>query len=460
MEIKSKKEKHATVLGASMAGLLTARVLSSHFDRVTLLERDAVHNSPESRKGQPQTRHLHALLASGLQVITRYFPDLPEALIAGGASVMDASETMRWYTYGGYRQPFRMGKEAAMMTRPFLEALIRERVLACPNITLIHEADVQGILFSADGTRVTGIEIERRGNQNRQDQLAADLVVDCTGRGSRSPQWLVAHGFPAPVESEVKVDVGYATRVYRRDPADPRSKQWFICTPEAPAETRFGGAFPVEGNRWIVSVGGWGGDHAPTDPDRFLEYVRKLPAQDIYQIVSQAEPLSDVIPHKFPASLRRHYEKLASFPEGYLTLGDAICSFNPTYGQGMSSAALQVAELDALLNRRGGQSEGIAPEFFKRAAKIIDVPWQMAVGEDFRFPFTTGPKPQGADLINRYTSLVHRATLVDAEVCRTFLTVMNLLAPPPALMTPQMLWRVFKANRRRPAPRRSLAPQA
>jgi 2-polyprenyl-6-methoxyphenol hydroxylase-like FAD-dependent oxidoreductase len=163
--------------------------------------------------------------------------------------------------------------------------------------------------------------------------------------------------------------------------------------------------------------------------------------------MSQAEPLSDVIPHKFGSSLRRHYEKLTRFPAGYLVLGDAICSFNPTYGQGMTSAAMQAAVLDELLAQRQGKLTGIAPTFFKRAAKVVDTPWQLAVGEDFRFPQTTGPKPAGVDLLNRYVARVHRATLVDPEVGRAFARVMNLMAPPTSLMAPGMLVRVLRANR-------------
>ncbi len=206
--------------------------------------------------------------------------------------------------------------------------------------------------------------------------------------------------------------------------------------------------FPIEGDRWVLSMGGWMGDHAPTDEQGFLEYARALPAPDVYDIISQAEPLSDITPHKFISSLRRHYEKLERFPEGYLVLGDAICSFNPTYGQGMTSAAMQAAELDAILAQRQANAAGIAPVFFKRAAKVIDTPWQLAVGEDFRFPGTTGPKPAGVDLINRYVAAVHRATLVDTLVGAAFIRVMNLMAPPTSLMTPSLMLRVWQANRR------------
>jgi 2-polyprenyl-6-methoxyphenol hydroxylase-like FAD-dependent oxidoreductase len=431
-----------------MAGLLAARVLSNHFDQITIVERDPVSERPESRKGQPQTRHLHGLLASGLDIMTRYYPDLPDALAAGGALVTDMTEHMQWYTYGGYRKRFSMGRRAALMSRPFLEYLIRQRTLALSNVTLIDNSAVKALTTSADRRRVTGVRLESRAGDGGEQELAADLVVDCTGRGSRTPQWLVEMGFAAPPESEVKVSVGYATRIYRRDPADPRREDWVLLTPEAPKETRFGGMFPIEGDRWVVSMGGWMGDHAPTDEQGFLEYARALPAPDIYAVISQAEPLSDIMPHKFSSSLRRHYEKLERFPDGYLVLGDAICSFNPTYGQGMTSAAMQAAELDAILSQRPMGVAGIAPLFFKRAAKVIDTPWQLAVGEDFRFPGTTGPKPAGVDVLNRYVARVHRATLEDAVVGAAFIKVMNLMAPPSSLMTPGIMLRVWQANRR------------
>ena len=285
-----------------------------------------------------------------------------------------------------------------------------------------------------------------------------DLIVDCSGRGSRSPQWLADLGYAAPTESEVKVNVGYATQIFRRDPADPRSKEWMLITPEAPRETRFGGMFPIEGDRWVVSMGGWAGDHAPTDSQGFMDYARAMPAPDIYNVMSQSEPLSEVTPYKFSSSLRRHYEKLSRFPQGYLVLGDAVCSFNPTYGQGMTSAAMQASALDELLTQRRGRLDGLAATCFKQAAQSVDTPWQLAVGEDFRFPQTTGPKPAGVDLLNRYVALVHRATLVDEEVGRAFAKVMNLMAPPTSLMAPRILLRVYRANRQMNSSSQPVAP--
>lgn len=458
MNSKKISRQHAIVMGGSLGGLLTARVLSSHFAQVTILERDTVANHPEPRKGQPQARHLHGLLATGLQVMTRYFPDLPEALADGGAVMGDFADTMQWYTYGGYRKRFKMGVQATLMSRPLLEHLVRERVLALPNVRLIDNCGVKGLVtVGVSNQQITGVLVEHRDDSKTTESLMADLVIDCTGRGSRTPQWLKELSYDAPPESEVKIDVGYATRVYRRNPADPRGTDWVLVTPEAPKESRFGAIFPIEGDRWICSMGGWLGDHAPLDEAGFLEYARRLPAPDIYNIIRQAEPISDVMPHKFPLSLRRHYERLRRFPEGYLVLGDAISSFNPTYGQGMTSAALQAVELDKLLAKRTTLA-GLAPAFFKRAAKVIDIPWQLAVGEDFRFPQTTGPKPPGTDFINWYVAKVHRSTLHDEVVGEAFLKVMNLIAPPPSLFHPRILWRVLRGKR--PSPPQQAIVQA
>ncbi|HEU5090335.1 MAG TPA: FAD-dependent monooxygenase, partial [Roseiflexaceae bacterium] len=356
-------KRHAVVLGASMAGLLTARVLSEHFDQVTILERDQVTDQAVARKGQPQTRHLHGLLASGLQVLRRYYPDLPDALRRGGAIVNDMGEGMRWYAFGGYRVPVHVGLEAALMSRPFLEQLVRERTLARPNVTLRGGCAVSGLITRE--RRVVGVRIEQHDGQ--AGELLADLVVDCSGRGSRTPAWLREIGYAPPETSEVKVNVGYATRVFRRDPADPLGNHWLLYTPDAPQERRFGGMFPIEGERWIVSVGGWTGDHAPIDEAGFMAYVRSLPMPEIAEVIARSEPLSDIYAYKFASSLRRHYERLRQFPDGLLVLGDAICSFNPTYGQGMTSAAMQARALDELLAKQGGRLDGLAPLFFAGA---------------------------------------------------------------------------------------------
>jgi 2-polyprenyl-6-methoxyphenol hydroxylase-like FAD-dependent oxidoreductase len=421
-------------------------VLSDHFDRVTIIEKDRVHDRPESRPGQPHTRHLHGLLATGLEVMSSYFPDLPQALVEHGAVMGDPTANTQWYTYGGYRQRFVSGLRGVTMSRPLLEYLIRERVLALPQVKLIDRATVKQLVTTSDRQRVIAAIVESSELPLHPLCLSADLIVDATGRNSATPKWLADLGYTPPQESEVEVNVGYATRLYHRDPNDPLSQTWFLNTPEAPQENRFGAMLPIEGDRWIVSVGGWHGDSAPTDEAGFLEFVRHLPSSDIYDLISQAEPLSDIIPFKFPANRRRHYERLSRFPAGYLVLGDAVCTFNPTYGQGMTVAALEARELDRIL----GESislDGLAPLFFRRITGLVDISWQMAVGEDFRYPQTAGIKPLGVDILNCYVAQVHRATLRDRLVGEAFVKVMNLIAPPVSLFHPQILWHVLTSLR-------------
>jgi hypothetical protein len=217
-----------------------------------------------------------------------------------------------------------------------------------------------------------------------------------------------------------------------------------LFTPQAPIETRFGGLFPIEGDRWILSVGGWHGDSAPIDETSFMAFVKSLPMPELYDTISQCEPISDITPYKFQSSLRRHYEKLTRFPLGYLVLGDAVSSFNPTYGQGMTSASMQAVELDKILSNNIDETK-LATTFFKKAAKVIDIPWGLAVGEDFRFPSTEGVKPPAIGFINKYVARVHRATLKDEVVCKAFLKVMSLLEPPTSLFKPSIVWRVLRA---------------
>jgi hypothetical protein len=279
--------------------------------------------------------------------------------------------------------------------------------------------------------------------------LMGQLIVDTTGRGSRTPARLERFGYVKPRETEVGVDIGYATRMYRRHAGQQDRLQGILVSPVARAENRVGVMFPVEGDRWILTLGGWHGDHAPTDDAGYLEYARKLPSSDIYDIVSKAEALSDVMVHKFPCSLRRHYEELRRFPEGLLVLGDAIASFNPVYGQGMTSATLQACELDHVLSlrRRVSKLDGMWKEFFRRAAKVVDIPWQVAVGEDFRFPQTTGTRPPLVDLINKYVDAVQRASAIDPQVFLAFLYVMNLQKAPTSIFAPRVVFRTWKALR-------------
>lgn len=442
------RHEHALVIGASMAGLLAARVLADDFARVTLIERDTLPAAAIPRRGVPQGRHVHGLLAGGQAALEGLFPGLVGDLVAGGATSVDITGDVRWYRLGGYCEPFASGLNGLMLSRALLEHGVRRRVRALPQVAVIDGCDVTGLVVTDDRARVTGVTIRRRG-ADAVETLAADLVVDAGGRGSRAPAWLAALGYRRPVEERIAIGVAYTSRFYRRRPGDLPGAKFAVIQPTPPRETRMGALFPVEGERWLVSLAGWLGDHASPDDAGFLAFARDLPAPDIHAVITAAEPLGEADVHRFPANLRRRYERLARVPEGYVATGDALCSFNPVYGQGMTVAALEALALAACVRAGRGELAGLPRRFYRRAARVIDTPWQLAAGADFAYPAVTGKKAPGTALLNRYVRGVFRAAMRDAQVSRTLAEVTNLLAAPSALFAPGIVWRVTRAARGR-----------
>lgn len=440
--MQTKPGTQAIVIGASMGGLMAARALSDYFDQVTLLERDHFPELGENRKGVPQGRHAHGLLAQGRMVLEEFFPGLTRDLVQLGAKEADIIGKAAWYQNGGFHAQFDSGLLGLLVSRPLLEGYVRQRLLDLPNVKALPGVSVQGLL--SEGERVVGVKLDSDGLY----ELKADLVVDASGRGSQTPKWLEAMGFAKPQEEMVKVDLAYATRIYRRRAQDFNSNDAFIIGSNAP-EPRTGVALSIEGNRWIVSLGGFLGDHPPTDEKGFLDFAKSLPVPDIYKVIKDAQPLSDINLYKFPGSQRRRYEKLTRFPKGLLVTGDAICSFNPIFGQGMTVATVEAKALSECL-KAGPQN--LAQRFFKQAAALVDSPWSVAVGADLRYPQVKGPRNPMVVFINWYVAKLHIAARHDPQVVLAFQKVANLMAPPPSIMAPRVALRVLWGNLFRPKP--------
>lgn len=428
----------AIVIGAGIAGLATARVLSDHVDQVRILERDLLPREAVARPSVPQGRHAHVLLAAGQRLLAGWFPDLVDELLAGGAIPLDAGELVR--QGGGYRVPADLGFLALSMSRPLLEATIRERLVRQrPNVSVTDETAVDGLLLE-DG-RVVGVRVD--GVVHR-----SDLVVACSGRHTRFLDQLAETGFPAPPVSEVHIDVACGTCVVPRRPDDPAGTLAVMV--DDPIRHRIGMMVPVENHQWIITLGSFHDDGPPTEPAAYEDFARSLPSPLIADVLARTEAPTPVITHRMPTSRRRHVERLRQTPAGFLVLGDAICSVNPIHAQGMSSAALQARALGRAIARHGPTSPRLARAFYRQAAKIVDVPWQIAARADFADPRTSGPKPAGTDLVNRYLDKVILACHTSVPVARQTLRVQNLLARPETLMTPAMVLRVLRAARRSP----------
>jgi 2-polyprenyl-6-methoxyphenol hydroxylase-like FAD-dependent oxidoreductase len=440
--------KHAIVLGASMAGLAAARVLADAYQQVTVLDRDALPATASHRQGVPQSRHAHALLAAGRVALEELFPGLTEELVANGALSGDLQAESRWYDHGLRLCPGPSDLRAVAVSRPLLEACIRDRVRRLPNVRVVDRCDAAGLVATPDGRRVRGVRVLPRADGGAEEVLEADLVMDATGRGSRSPVWLEELGYPRPAQDEVRIGVAYASRIYRRRP-DHLDGDRAVVVAATLDRPRGAAMLAMEGDRWMVSLTGYLGQRPPADPDGFVAYAAGLPVPDIFEAISDAEPLGEVLGARYPASVRRRYERLRRFPEGYLVVGDAVCGFNPVYGQGMSVAALEALALRDCLG--AGPPGGLAGQFFAEVARIVDIPWQIAVGADLRFPGVQGARTAKVRLVNAYLARFHVAAATDPVLGRAFLRVVSLMDRPEGLLSPTIALRVLRGNLRRTA---------
>ena len=432
----------AVVLGASMAGLLAARVLADTYGQVTVVDRDHLPESPMHRRGVPHGRHIHALLARGQQALEELLPGLTAELVSQGVPAGDVLADARLYLSGHRLRQARTGLGLLSASRPVLEGHVRARIRALPNVAFLDSRDVVGLTTTPEGGRVTGARVLRRADGSAEELIAAHLLVYATGRGPRTQVCLEALGYPRPPAERVQIGLGYATRIYRLPP-DALQGDLAVVQTATPKHPRAGGLQALEGDRWLLTLAGILGDYPPTDPDGFLAFARSLQFPDIYEAVGDGEPLDDPVGFRFPASVRHRYERLDRLPAGLLVVGDAVCSFNPIYGQGMSVAAVEALTLRRHLQR------GVEPQprrFFRDLARVVDVPWEMAAGGDLVFPGVQGRRTLKVRLISSYLARLHAAAVRDAHLAVAFTRVAGLVAPPQALLRPGIVLRVVRGS--------------
>ena len=453
--IKTRKQKrfdtdHAIMIGGSMAGLLAARVLSEHFAQVTIIERDSLNDDIEPRKGVPQGRHVHALLAGGAKILDAYFPDLFAALARDGAVPVSTSEIRR-YQLGLKVAEVPGPVKTLWQSRPFLEQHVRACLVARSNVQILDACDVMHL--TTDGERITGVVLRHRRGEPHEDELAADLVVDASGRGSRAPQWLASLGYGQVEESSVKIDVGYATRIYRCPDQLPADWKALIILGLPPDNKRAGVIFPIQGGYWMVTLGGWLRDYPPDDDAGFLDYARTLARPDLYEAIKEAEPVTPIAVYKYSANRWRHYERMSRLPDGFIIMGDSVCSFSPVYGQGMSVAAIEARILDTCLREQRDRMGNVSPvsfprRFQKEIAREIKTPWTLATGEDLRYPATEGRRSLRTRFFNWYISRVIRLAASDSFVAAAVVQVWQLLKPLHMLFEPRIVRAVLKRTAR------------
>jgi 2-polyprenyl-6-methoxyphenol hydroxylase-like FAD-dependent oxidoreductase len=436
----------AVVLGSGMAGLLSARVLAESYQEVLVVDRDQLSGVDSARHGVPHGRHAHALLARGQQILEELFPGLLGEMTSAGVLVGDISGNLRWYFNGRRLRAGDCGLLSVSATRPELESFVRARVQAIPNVTFLERCAIRGLTTTADKGRVTGARVLTEAGQSAEQALEADLVVDATGRGSRMPAWLEDLGYARPAEDRVKIDIGYATRHFRLR-EDPYGTDLSINTVTSPSHPR-GAFFPkLGGGISQLSLTGNLGDCPPTDHEGFLAFAKSLPAPEIYESVRDAEPVDEAVSFRVAASVRRRYERLREFPGGLLVIGDAVCAFNPVYGQGMTATALQAI---ALRDHLAPGTEPNARQFFRKIAPLVDVPWEISTSGDLAFPGVEGNRTFKVRMGNAFMGKLHAAATNDAEITAAFFRVAGLVDPPTALMRPSLMMKVFRNATLRP----------
>ena len=430
----------AVVLGGGMAGLVTARVLSDVFERVTILEKDVIPSDPDFRAGIPQGRHFHALLPGGLLALSRLLPALTRELQAAGSLLPAPHE---FYFFGPEGKSFALGTHMPepppdpgmrlvyVQSRPLLEHTVRSQVLALENVEMRAGAKV--VDLRTDGKRVVGVRLEGGG-----EDVAAELVIDASGRASRTPSWLETLGFAAPDEDVVECDFAYTSVFMKpRDPDAFRDVGFFVRSdPDGPIPSRGGALVRMEGGLWLASCGGRYGDFPPRDMDGLLEFARSIPQGPLFELIREADPVAEPAHYRFKRGVRRRFERLDAFPEGLLPIGDAICHYNPVYGQGMSAACRQATALSRVLEDAAGREslDGLWRAFLPQAYQETRSPWLFASEADFLDPRCTGDFPEDERDSLKLLQLVRKlATQGDTDALRTLMMLSSLMIGLEAL---------------------------
>jgi 2-polyprenyl-6-methoxyphenol hydroxylase-like FAD-dependent oxidoreductase len=432
--------EHALVLGASIAGLLTARVLSDHFDRVTVVERDVLPDGADHRRGVPQDRQPHLLQVGGAHALEGLFPGILDELAAAGSAVL-MEDYSRFHFDIGDRVLAKTGIPKKpltfyLQTRPFLESHVRRRVHTLTNVTILDRHTVTDLATSDRGA-VVGAKVTCPGGD--REIINADLVVDAMGRGGRTPAFLERHGFGPPPEDKVVARVTYSAQLVDW-PIDtlPAAVIGVDATPQRPIGMTL---IPQENSTAMFWLSGMVGNEPPAEFPAMIACAEPFSPPEVIAALRTAPPIGPATQHRIPAAVWRRYDRMKRFPPGLLVIGDAISVFNPTYGQGMSVAALQARALQRCLTKGDRKP---ARRFFKAAAKPTAAAWGLAAAADLAYPEAEGKRSLQIRLSHRLEKPLLTAAQTDIEVYSQVLKVSAFVAPPSSLLSPRFLLRVLR----------------
>jgi 2-polyprenyl-6-methoxyphenol hydroxylase-like FAD-dependent oxidoreductase len=435
----------AIVIGAGMGGLTAARAMAPYFEHVVVLDRDALPTQPSPRPGTPQGKHVHALLAGGQRALGELFPGFDDDLERGGAVTLRAGLDIRMERPGFDPFPQRdLGFHSYGLSRALIEFVTRSRLNGYANVEIHERCRIERVIADAAGHKATGVEYFDAGG--RPSSLDAELVVDSSGRGDLTLDLLESIGLPQPAVTTIGVDIAYASAIFEIPSDAPADWKGLFHLPMPPS-SRGALMLPLEGRRWILTLGGRHGDDPPRDETAFMAFIQGFRRPTLYNAIRHAKRLGDIVGYRFPESVHRHYERLETFPSGLLVVGDAVCRFNPVWGQGMSVAAQEACALSRLLATRIGERDpldGVARAFFAEAAALIATPWAQAAIPDFIHPQTRGERPADLEQSLKFGMALTKLAARDPAVHKLTAEVGALLKPRSVYLDAELRRRVME----------------
>lgn len=442
--------RNAVIVGGGIAGLFTSKVLSKHYDHVTLIERDEYPADPGFRQGVPQSRQGHLLLGAGQQALTRFFPQLDQRIQDSGIASFEWGTRATPVKFpAGWAAETTTGIRSYALSRPWLEWGLRSEISEIDNITILSNMLHED--FVLNGDTVTGVVVKDRAT-NETRTINAELVVDVRGKRSDLPDWLENNGFERPHEEVVNSFLGYATCWFKEP--EGFNEDWQAMAVLARPNDNFGRSALIlraEDNQWVVVVCGAAKDYPPTDEEGFWDFLKSLDAPELYHWARKGEAITPIFGYRDTYSRLYHFERVTKHPKGLIAMGDAVCCFNPVYGQGMSVIGQATMMLDDHLSQYGTVREA---EFYKALNKSVQNAWLMSTGGDLVYPTTEGQRPNAINrLIQRYVDYLGNLMPYDTEVARSYIRVINMVDEPFVLLQPRFIWKTIRHALRRQQPR-------
>jgi 2-polyprenyl-6-methoxyphenol hydroxylase-like FAD-dependent oxidoreductase len=390
----------------------------------------------------PQGTQVHALLPAGQTQLERWFPGFTDEAVAAGAPDFGRSDG-RVYINNELREvvdppPLR---PILITTRPFLESQVRRQVLGRPNVTMVY-GRAEGLLFTESGVRGATYVPD---NAEAPVDLEADFVVDAMGRSSRLNDWLEQHGWPRAPMHRMPIKLNYASALFERD--ESVSDTWVVITQETPGDgriPRIGGVLSVEGDRWLMLVAGYDEDRPSRDADEYAARCREHFPAMFGDIAERARMIGGVITYHQADSRRRDFHAVERLPAGLIAAGDAVASFNPVYGQGMTSAMLHASALSAWLQTGPDVTSTPARAYFDKVRVVVDAAWQISTFADLGLPHITEGRPRGYRVIRWASELLLRASMKDPVTCYSLNRVTSMETHPAALARPGVILRALR----------------